>query len=583
MMAATAIEIAPGAGSGGQQARSAPQVLAARQSLRDRWDAVFGLLRDTEAPLESSAGLQPPIQFDDSPFRGTTNLARQNAALAGLKSNAEPNASRQKNEEKSAAAIEPASNWPGRASILTPISASAVIFAEDGNALPAAPLAFSAQRAKAGSGAADHGSGDSKNPAQPSAPLDLAAVSANASIVVPSPLSSAPSVAAKSAPAANTAASCPGFPGTGISGLAGFGVRSASFSMHGSLAHGSLAEGVPVSAGLAVPGDPAAPLIVSSESEAAAISDQGRSAIGAEQVHAGESAKPLLRGTDSQASPLGAVSAPTASPAKTDELKIPLIANAQSGDSSSSAHTDAAAPVQMLAAHETAAKAKSRGAGEGISGEGTVIASGALLAAGGPGSHAASFVARETGSVPVSSQSAAQPGNAPASTSKDAFAALDGAVAGAAPAWVHAGATRAEAGFEDPALGWVGVRAELGNGGVHASIVPGSTDAALELGSHLAGLNAYLAEHHAGVSMVTLSGAEGRSIDAGAGAAQQEFGRPTQQGSGERQEANSRGGAPASGASDAAEAAPRSMISLGVTHAGAWMERGAGVHISVLA
>jgi hypothetical protein len=55
----------------------------------------------------------------------------------------------------------------------------------------------------------------------------------------------------------------------------------------------------------------------------------------------------------------------------------------------------------------------------------------------------------------------------------------------------------------------VGVRADLGGGSVHASLVPGSAEAAQMLGSHLAGLNDYLAERHSAVSPVTMAGHEG--------------------------------------------------------------------------
>lgn len=94
--------------------------------------------------------------------------------------------------------------------------------------------------------------------------------------------------------------------------------------------------------------------------------------------------------------------------------------------------------------------------------------------------------------------------------SGETFAALDAETTPGAPTWIHAGLQRAEAGFQDPALGWVGVRADLSAGGVHASLVPDSTDAAQTLGGHLAGLNSYLAEQHAPVETVTLAAPEGR-------------------------------------------------------------------------
>jgi len=50
----------------------------------------------------------------------------------------------------------------------------------------------------------------------------------------------------------------------------------------------------------------------------------------------------------------------------------------------------------------------------------------------------------------------------------------------------------------------------MGAGGVHASLVPGSADAAQALGGHLAGLNSFLAEQHTPVETLTLAAPEGR-------------------------------------------------------------------------
>ena len=103
----------------------------------------------------------------------------------------------------------------------------------------------------------------------------------------------------------------------------------------------------------------------------------------------------------------------------------------------------------------------------------------------------------------------------------ETFAALDGDASTGSFSWTHAGANRAEAGFEDPALGWVGVRADLGAGSVHATLVPGSPEAAQMLGSHLAGLNDYLAERHPAVGTVTVAehenGGSFRNAQSGSG------------------------------------------------------------------
>ncbi len=86
-----------------------------------------------------------------------------------------------------------------------------------------------------------------------------------------------------------------------------------------------------------------------------------------------------------------------------------------------------------------------------------------------------------------------------------AFAALDSGGSSAATTWGQAGSHTAEAGYRDPVLGWVSVRAQQDAAGVHATVIPVSQDAAQSLGTHLAGLNAYLAEHNSAVSTVAIA------------------------------------------------------------------------------
>jgi hypothetical protein len=92
-----------------------------------------------------------------------------------------------------------------------------------------------------------------------------------------------------------------------------------------------------------------------------------------------------------------------------------------------------------------------------------------------------------------------------ASGERDAFATLDSATAGPETTWIHAGAHHAEAGYLDPSLGWVTVRADGTSGGVHAAVVPGSPEAASVLSNHLAGLNAFMAGHQGHSATVTLA------------------------------------------------------------------------------
>ena len=96
-------------------------------------------------------------------------------------------------------------------------------------------------------------------------------------------------------------------------------------------------------------------------------------------------------------------------------------------------------------------------------------------------------------------------------TTRDTFAALDADPGQPAAAWTHSSPRQVEAGYQDPSLGWVSVRADLTPGGLHASVVPNSPEAAQALGSHLSGLNAYLAEHHGGSITASLAAPEDRS------------------------------------------------------------------------
>ena len=71
--------------------------------------------------------------------------------------------------------------------------------------------------------------------------------------------------------------------------------------------------------------------------------------------------------------------------------------------------------------------------------------------------------------------------------------------------WTRTGHMQAEAEYQDPALGWIGIRAEVSRGAVHATLVPSSPDAARVLGVHIAGLHTHLAENNTPVETLTLS------------------------------------------------------------------------------
>ena len=100
-------------------------------------------------------------------------------------------------------------------------------------------------------------------------------------------------------------------------------------------------------------------------------------------------------------------------------------------------------------------------------------------------------------------------------TAREAIASLDAAPAVGTPGWLHAASRQAEAGFQDPALGWVGVRADLNGGIVHATVVTSSSEAAQALSGHLPGLSSYLTEQQTPVATLTVTTSGGSGLEAG--------------------------------------------------------------------
>jgi hypothetical protein len=127
----------------------------------------------------------------------------------------------------------------------------------------------------------------------------------------------------------------------------------------------------------------------------------------------------------------------------------------------------------------------------------------------------------ETSALAHSPGAHAQPAaGLPASTpvspaAPNTFAALDAHSGPAAASWTRTGAQSVEAGYNDPSLGWVGVRADLGAAGVHAAVVPGSAEAAQALAGQMPGLHSYLSEQRVGVGSLTLATPEGSGAGAG--------------------------------------------------------------------
>jgi hypothetical protein len=162
-----------------------------------------------------------------------------------------------------------------------------------------------------------------------------------------------------------------------------------------------------------------------------------------------------------------------------------------------------------------------------------------------------------------------------ASSPSETFSALDATHVMPGSTWTHTGARHAEAGYLDPSLGWVGVRAENTGAAVHASILAGSAEAAGALDTHLAGLNSFVAVHHGSGSTVTIASPDQHAF--GGSLSQSGEGSARQQ-AGERFAGAEKAAHPANtGASSDRRSEPHFH-----SHAPAsWP--GAGVHISVVA
>jgi hypothetical protein len=164
----------------------------------------------------------------------------------------------------------------------------------------------------------------------------------------------------------------------------------------------------------------------------------------------------------------------------------------------------------------------------------------------------------------------------PLPAAREPFSALDMGTAVSAPRWTHAGGHQAEAGFEDPALGWVGVRADLNGGSVHAELVPATAEAGQTLGAHMAGLSAYLTEQHSPVAVLTLADSP---VGAGSAGAEQHM----QQGAGQNADAGGSTHAETSQQGGNLAAAQLAQMPAGVLDTEPPAEGSRGWHISVIA
>jgi hypothetical protein len=258
---------------------------------------------------------------------------------------------------------------------------------------------------------------------------------------------------------------------------------------------------------------------------------------------------------------------------------------AKSGASATeSAAASGAAPTSadttQAAGKESAEQVGHRAASRGADGETAVPP----LVAAEPSSIAAPAGLRTPEAAHIYAAPAGSPSQsaapAIATSASDTFAALDRGSALGAPSWTHAAGQHAEAGFEDPALGWVGVRADLNPSGVHATLVPSSTDAAQALSGHIAGLSSHLAEQQAHVASLSMASPGGSATDSGAG-------QLMRQGTGENTQGNvpeqSQAGSQKSGLLESSASAQAVTAGSGAPDTRTYPDELRGTRISVMA
>lgn len=167
-----------------------------------------------------------------------------------------------------------------------------------------------------------------------------------------------------------------------------------------------------------------------------------------------------------------------------------------------------------------------------------------------------------------------------AATARDTFSALDAGTSPGTPAWTHAGSQHAEAGFRDPVLGWVGVRADVNAGGIHATLVPSSAEAAQALNGHLAGLSTHLVEQQSPVASLTMASPSESGVENGMGQRMQQGAEGNPQGNApEEAQAGAQENAPAAPSTSVPDAPAQAGIRDSLTHTGDLR----GTHISVMA
>jgi len=274
-----------------------------------------------------------------------------------------------------------------------------------------------------------------------------------------------------------------------------------------------------------------------------------------------------------------------ASASKTDNFTQSELAGsvAPSGGPQATA-SDTAQDISRQSVEHTASRGASRGTAQETSSTATPVvpAQTALV-------DDASAGLRNSAATHVSATLAANHSQTAAATSaatsaSDTFSALDqGTSQGTSlgsPTWTHAGGQHAEAGFQDPALGWIGVRADLNGGGVHATLVPSSADAAQTLSGHLAGLSSHLEEQQASVASLSMASASGYGLENGSGQNMQQGAEGNTQGSASQEsQASPQVTTPRAPRITVPASTADGGVSNSLTHAGDML----GTHISVMA
>lgn len=99
----------------------------------------------------------------------------------------------------------------------------------------------------------------------------------------------------------------------------------------------------------------------------------------------------------------------------------------------------------------------------------------------------------------------------------DTFATLDERSVPSVATWMHSSTHKVEAGYLDPSLGWIRIRADASSAGVQSSVIPSTPEAADALRGNLTELNSYLSKQSGELVSVTVSQPDGTQHWGGAG------------------------------------------------------------------